>query len=53
MQYNLKNLFEKITNFLKKKNLILIKFDDFLLEPHKILNDISIKFNLKLSKSVN
>lgn len=54
MQYNLKNLFEKNYKFSKKKkNLILIKFDDFLLEPHKILNDISIKFNLKLSKNVN
>ena len=54
MQYNLKNLFEKNYKLSKKKkNLILIKFDDFLLEPNKILNDISIKFNLKLSKSVN
>lgn len=54
MQYNLKNLFEKNYKLSKQKNnIILIKFDDFLLETNKILKDISLKFNLKLSKKIN
>ena len=54
MQSNLKNLFEKNYKSSKKKdNIILVKFDDLLLETKKILKKISKKFNLKLSKKIN
>ena len=54
MQYNLKNLFEKnYKSSIKKNNIILIKFDDFLLETNKSLDKVSRKFNLKLSKNIN
>lgn len=54
MQYNLINLFEKNYKLSKRKNnILLIRFDDFLLDTHKSLDKILRKFNLKLSKNIN
>jgi hypothetical protein len=54
MQHNLKKIFEKnYKSSKKKKNIILIRFDDFLLDTDKFLHEILIKFNLKFSKKTN
>ena len=54
MQSNLKNLFKKNYKSSKKKNnIILIKFDDFLLETDKVLKKISKKFKLRFSNKIN
>jgi hypothetical protein len=53
MQSNLKKLFEKNYKLsTKKNNIILLKFDDVLLESKNIIKKISKKFNLKLSKNI-
>lgn len=54
MQNNLKTLFEK--NYISssnKKNILLIKFDDFLQETNLYLDNITSKFNLKLTNKIN
>lgn len=54
MQHNLKNLFEKNYRLSKKKkNIILIKFDDFILETRKSLSYITKKFNLKITNKID
>tara|TARA_A100000164_G_C21933997_1_gene787117 strand:+ start:1972 stop:2922 length:951 start_codon:yes stop_codon:yes gene_type:complete len=54
MQSNLKILFEKNYRLSKKKNsIILIKFDDIILDTKEVLKKISKKFKLKLSSNLD
>ena len=54
MQSNLKNLFKKNYKTSRNKdNIILIKFDDLLLETNQVLKKISKKFKLRFSNKIN
>ena len=50
MQHNLKKIFKKnYENSSKKRNILLLKFDDLILKPDKVIKIVCKKFKLKTS----
>ncbi len=53
MQCNLINIFKQNYKISNNNNIMLIKFDDFLLDTNKSLKNICNKFNLEFSDKIN